>query len=74
MRGHPAISSIYQRANADPPRGEQAQQQTEAAKQRAWQEFGLLVVDPEDINDDWLRQALINTASKLYGRRKGRRK
>jgi hypothetical protein len=29
------------------------------------------VLRPEDVRDDWTRQALINEANRLYGRRPG---
>lgn len=69
MKGQPRISSIYDRANGAPPTGEQARAQTEDAKKRAWHRFGLVVIDPEDINDEWTRQTFINEANKRYGRR-----
>jgi hypothetical protein len=31
----------------------------------------VVVLRPEDIRDDWTRQALINKANRLYGRRLG---
>ncbi|MCG8670099.1 MAG: hypothetical protein MI867_11840, partial [Pseudomonadales bacterium] len=39
-------------------------------RRRAWQELGLIILDPIDIDDDWFRQALINEAVKQYGRRR----
>jgi hypothetical protein len=32
---------------------------------------GVVVLRPEDVRDDWTRQALINEANRLYGRRPG---
>ena len=37
----------------------------------AWRTQGVVVLRPEDIRDDWARQALINEANRLYGRRPG---
>lgn len=44
-----------------------------AMRQAAWRQQGVVVVRPEDICDDWTRQALINEANRLYGRRPGDR-
>jgi hypothetical protein len=40
-----------------------------AMRQAAWRTQGVVVLRPEDICDDWIRQALINEANRLYGRR-----
>jgi hypothetical protein len=32
---------------------------------------GVIMLRPEDVRDDWTRQALINEAERLYGRRCG---
>ena len=37
----------------------------------AWHHQGVVVLRPEDIHDDWTRQALINEANRLYGGRSG---
>jgi hypothetical protein len=42
-----------------------------AMRQAAWRSQGVAVLRPEDIHDDWTRQALINEADRLYGRRPG---
>jgi len=39
---------------------------------QAWKRFGLVVVDPEDLNNDFDRQHCINIANRLYGKRGGR--
>jgi len=44
-----------------------------AMRQAAWRQQGVVVLRPEDIHDDWTRQALINEANRLYGRRPGDR-
>lgn len=69
MRGDPSISPIYHQANDDPPEGEEAERRNLAARKAMWRDKGLLVVDPEDELDDFLRQYLINMGNKLYGRR-----
>jgi hypothetical protein len=40
-------------------------------RRAAWGSQGVVVLRPEDIRDDWTRQALINEANRLYGRRAG---
>jgi hypothetical protein len=47
--------------------------ETELATMRraAWRHQGVVVIRPEEVSDDWTRQALINEANRLYGRRSG---
>jgi hypothetical protein len=40
-------------------------------RRAAWRTQGVVVLRPEDVRDDWIRQALINEANPLYGRRAG---
>jgi hypothetical protein len=42
-----------------------------AMRRAAWRQQGLVVLRPEDVRDDWARQALVNEANRLYGRRSG---
>ena len=42
-----------------------------AMRRAAWRSQGVVVLRPEDVRDDWTRQALINEANRLYGRRPG---
>jgi hypothetical protein len=42
-----------------------------AMRRAAWRTQGVVVLRPEDVRDDWTRQALINEANRLYGRRSG---
>ena len=42
-----------------------------AMRRAAWRSQGVVVVRPEDIRDDWTRQALVNEANRLYGGRPG---
>jgi hypothetical protein len=42
-----------------------------AMRRAAWRQQGLVVLRPEDVSDDWIRQALVNEANRLYGRRSG---
>jgi hypothetical protein len=40
-----------------------------AMRKAAWHRQGVVVLRPEDIADEWVRQALISEATRLYGRR-----
>ena len=42
-----------------------------AMRRAAWRMQAVVVLRPEDVRDDWTRQALINEATRLYGRRSG---
>jgi hypothetical protein len=42
-----------------------------AMRRAAWRQQGVLVLRPQDVRDDWTRQALVNEANRLYGRRPG---
>lgn len=39
-------------------------------REAAWQSQGVAVIRPEDVEDDWIRQAIVNEADRLYGKRK----
>ena len=41
-------------------------------RRAAWRTQGVVVLRPEEVRDDWTRQALVNEADRLYGRRDGR--
>jgi len=43
----------------------------DALRRRAWHEHGVASLALDDITDPWLRQALINEATKRWGRRMG---
>ena len=40
-----------------------------AMQRAAWRKQGVVVLRPEDVEDDWVRQTLISEAIRLYGRR-----
>jgi len=40
-----------------------------AMRRAAWRKQGIVVIRPADIRDAWTRQALVNEATRLYGRR-----
>jgi hypothetical protein len=42
-----------------------------AMRRAAWCQQGVIMPWPDDVRDDWIRQALINEANRLYGRRQG---
>jgi hypothetical protein len=42
-----------------------------AMRRAAWRKQGVIMLRPEEVRDDWTRQALINEANRLYGRRAG---
>ena len=42
-----------------------------AMRRAAWRKQGVVVLRPEDVQDDWTRQALVDEAERLYGRRPG---
>ena len=41
-----------------------------AMRRAAWHRQGVVVLRPEDIANDWVRQALIAEAIRLYGQRR----
>jgi hypothetical protein len=41
----------------------------DSMRRRAWHEQGIAAVQVADITDPWLRQALINEATRRWGRR-----
>ena len=61
------ISAIYARGPALNPRS--PEQRNRDARADAWHEHGVAVIDPEDVTDEWTRQAIINEANRLCGRR-----
>lgn len=63
------VSRVYHLAIADPPAGQEAERRNRAARAEAWHRLGLAIIDPADIHDDWLRQAITNEAERLYGKR-----
>ena len=42
----------------------------QAMRERAWRQQGVVVLQPDEIGDPWLRQALVNEAERRYGRRR----
>jgi hypothetical protein len=40
-----------------------------AMRRAAWRRQGIVVIRLADVRDEWTRQALVNEATRLYGRR-----
>jgi len=63
------VSPIYARGPATNPTCDR--DRNHAARRELWHELRVAVIDPEDVTDDWTRQAIINEAIKQYGRPEG---
>jgi hypothetical protein len=51
------------------PRSLPTEDELFAMRRAAWRKQGIVVVRLADVRDDWTRQALVNEATRLYGRR-----
>jgi len=51
------------------PRSPTSDDELHAMRRAAWRKQGVAVLRPEDIRDDWTRQAVVNEATRQYGRR-----
>jgi hypothetical protein len=51
-------------------RSEASPLELQEMRKHAWQQQGVVVLQPEEVGDDWLRQALVNEAERRYGRRR----
>jgi len=63
------VSRIYDWANGEPPQGAEAKRRNRAIAKAAWHQLGLVVLDLDDVLDDWTRQAIRNEAVNQYGER-----
>lgn len=63
------VSNIYNHGPSPEPTGEVAEQRNHAARKALWHQRGWAALDPEEITDDWTRQAIINEANRLFGER-----
>jgi hypothetical protein len=52
------------------PRPPMEAEQLRRMRAEAWQGQGIVVIRPEDVEEDWIRQAIVNEADRLYGKRK----
>ena len=51
------------------PRKAPSEEELLAMRRAAWRKQGIVVFTPDDIRDDWTRQAIENEANRLYGHR-----
>lgn len=61
------------RSCLDRARSTTSTSEMDAMRRRAWREQGVASLAIEDITDPWLRQALINEATRRWGPRDGGR-
>ena len=66
MIGPASYRSCLARAQA---RTAPSDEDLQAMRRAAWRQQGVIMLRPDDVRDDWTRQALINEANRLYGRR-----
>ena len=52
------------------PRSLPTEDELFAMRKAAWRKQGIVVIRPVDVRNDWMRQALVNEATRLYGQRK----
>ncbi len=50
-------------------RSEASALELQALRERAWRQQGVVVLQPDEVGDPWLRQALVDEAERRYGRR-----
>jgi hypothetical protein len=53
------------------PRSLASEDELFVMRRAAWKKQGIVVVNPADVRDALIRQALINEAIRLYGQREG---
>ena len=51
------------------PQTASTEQELFAMRRAAWRRQGIVVIRPADVGDEIIRQAFINEATRLYGRR-----
>jgi len=51
------------------PRSLPTEEQMFAMRRAAWRQQGIVVIRLADVRDEIMRQALVNEATRLYGRR-----
>ena len=51
------------------PRSLPSEEELFAMRRAAWRKQGIVVINPADVQDAIIRQALINEAIRLYGQR-----
>lgn len=60
------VSPIYHRGPRD---GYDALARNHATRARLWHDLGVIVIHPDQIENDWTRQALVNEANRLFGKK-----
>jgi hypothetical protein len=50
------------------PRALPTEDELFAMRRAAWRKQGIVVIRPADVRDEWTRQALVNEATRLYGK------
>jgi hypothetical protein len=68
MTGPAGYRSCLARAQG---RAAPSDEDLQAMRRAAWRQQGVIMLRPEDVRDRWTREALINEAERLYGRRSG---
>lgn len=63
------ISGIYAMGEPTPPPAEERERVRNDLRRAAWHSLGLAIIDPTDVSDDWLAQAVTNEANRQFGRR-----
>ena len=51
------------------PRTPPGEEELFVMRRAAWRKQGILVIRLADVRDEWMRQALFDEATRLYGRR-----
>lgn len=51
------------------PRAPTSPDEMQALRRAAWRKQGVAVLPLDDVRDDWTRQAIVNEANRLYGKR-----
>lgn len=51
------------------PSAPMSRDELDRLRAQAWTERGLICIAPEEITDDWARQAIVNVATKKFGKR-----
>lgn len=51
------------------PSGHTSTEEIAQMRRKAWHHQGVVMLRPEDVLDPWARQAIINEAVRLYGKR-----
>ena len=63
------MSDLRSSLSRHQPRRPAEPDQLRRMRAAAWLGQGVVVIRPEDVEDDWIRQAIMNEADRLYGKR-----